>query len=86
MVGEVLPAIIDQGELATGADSRVDAENRAGSKGGGEKQLPDILGKDPDRRLVGDILQGAVDLGLDAWLDIDPQRQPGRPLQHLTPG
>ena len=83
MIGEVPSTVINDGQLTAGADPWVDSENGFRSKRGREEQLADILGKDLDRGLVRDLFQGAVDLSLDAGLDIDAKGQPGRPQKHL---
>ena len=66
---------VDDGQLASGAQARIDAEHRLGAERRREQELPDVLGEDLDGRLVGDVAERLVHLVLDRGHDVGAQRR-----------
>jgi hypothetical protein len=55
--GDELPRAVDDGELATGAKTGVDADRHLRPRRRGEQQLPEVAGEDGDRLFVGALLE-----------------------------
>ena len=78
---EVAPRGIDDGELAAGAQARIDPEHRVRAERRRQQQLADVVGEHADGRRVGHLAQRLVDLGLDRRRDVRAQREARGPLE-----
>ena len=65
VVGEELAGLVDDGDLAAGAQAGVDAEHRDGAGGRGEQKVVEIVAEDLDGVGIGALLELEADLALD---------------------
>ncbi len=70
---------IDHGDFHPGAQTRVETEGGAGTGGGGQQQVVEVLGEDLDRLLLGRLAQAGFKIGIQVGEDL---HSPG-PAHHL---